>query len=417
MRDAPAALAAENHLLIAAARADDTANLRHDALDWHYLQRAADRQGVLPLLYQWLQRHPDVVAGAKDAGHAVVLEALHEAYWRSHFRNRLLFEELQRIAHAAADAGIVLMPLKGAVLAPHFYATPALRPLSDVDLLVQPRDVRPFGELLRRMGYEGTDSAPSYVDDEWLDLDSRDYCYFATRQGFDSFIEYRVAPLELAVGRLTDLDAAYTDALRRHAREVWARARPAGGGGLVRQSPEDLLLHVATHLAAKHVDFRLIWLHDLARIVIATPDLDWEYIADRSAALRVAAPVVAALDAARRHLGAPVAAAHLDRITGTLGRPSRLSLAHRDLARLQRHVAALPTRDLTQDGPWVWPLGAALSRVRGWPARLRVLRWVLLPGREYLEHRGTAAGGPLGRITGSLKRLMLRLRAAFGPLG
>ena len=128
----------------------------------------------------------------------------------------------------------------------------ALRPLSDLDLLVHPRDIAAVGELLRSMEYEQTDSSPSYVDDEWLDLDSRDYCYFASRQGFDAFIEYRVAPLELAVARLTDLDAGYTQALRAHAQLVWTRGRFDVSGGWVRQSPEDLLLHVATHLAAKH---------------------------------------------------------------------------------------------------------------------------------------------------------------------
>lgn len=412
MPDASAPVTAENALLLATARVDAAPAPHCRSLDWDYVLRAADRQGVLPLLYQWLRRHPDVAVDA------AVMEALHEAYWRGHFRNRQLLEEFHRLAAAATAAGIAIMPLKGALLAQRFYDTPALRPLSDVDLLVHPRDVVPFGALLRSMGYDETAGAPSYVDDEWLDRDSRDHCYFAIRPGFDAFIEYRVAPLELAVGRLTDLDAGYTTALHRHRGEVWSRARASVDRRWQMQSPEDLLLHVATHLAAKHLDFRLIWLHDLARIAITTPALDWTYVAERSAALRVVAPVTAALDAARRHLGAPITEPQLAGLTRGLGRRSRLSLVQRDFARLQRHVDGLPGRDLTRDGPWAWPLGAALSRVRGWKARLRVLRWVMLPGGEYLQHRGTGGAGPLGRVAGSLKRLGLRVRRrAVDPAG
>ena len=406
MPDDPRRFTAENALLFAAARIDDQAPAlaASGGLDWVYLRRAAARQGVAPLLHDWLRRHPDV---AVDAAFA---ERLHEQYWSGHFRNRLLLEELRRVARAAAERGIEIMPLKGAHLAGRLYPAPALRPLSDLDLLTRPRDVERMGALLQSMGYLEVDHAPSYVDDRWLDLDSRDYCWFAVRQGFDSLIEYRVAPLELAVGRLTDLDEAYTDALRRHAQDVWTRSSPSAEGTMRVQSPEDLLLHVATHLAAKHVDFRLIWLHDIARLVAATPGLDWEYVAAQAAELRMAAPVAAALDAARRYAAAPIADAHSAAVVETLGPPSRLSLGHRDLARLQRHVAALPLQDLTVEGPGVWPIGAALSRVRGWRARLRVLWWVLLPGREYLAHRGTVGQGALGRIAGSIRRLALRVR-------
>lgn len=400
----PAPLPAENQLLIAASRLDESdPSFAASVIDWDYVQRAASRQGVAPLLYRWLQRHPDCRPDP------AFTDALHDAYWRGHFRNRLLFDELQRIGHLAASRGIAIMPMKGGLLAREYYDAPALRPLSDLDLLIQPKDIAALGSLLQSQGYVETDQSPSYVDDENLDLDSRDYCWFASREGFDAFIEYRVAPLELAVARLTDLDAAYTEALRQHARDVWARATPTGDGSLLRQTPEDLLLHVATHLAAKHLDFRLIWLHDLA-LIVRRPDLDWTYVVDQSVKLRMAAPVAAALEAARTYVGAPVDERHIARLTGSMGAPSRLSLQHRDLARLRQHVASLPSRDLTGDGPWGWPLVAALSRVNGWQARLRILRWVLLPGRGYLEHRGTSSGGPVSRIAGSLKRLVLRAR-------
>jgi len=399
--DRPNRFVAENALLIAATRVDgDALPVAGAPLDSAYLLRAAERQGVAPLLYDWLGRHREIVVDEPTRG------ALHEAYWSGHFRNRLLLEELRVVLRVAADAGIDVMPLKGARLAPAFYPTPALRPLSDLDLLVRATDVRRMGILLQKRGYAEVDHAPSYVEDEWLDIESRDYCWFAMRQGFDALIEFRAAPLELAVGRLTDLDDAYTAALRRHATSVWERSSPSPDGAGRVMSAEDLLLHVTTHLAAKHLDFRLIWLHDIARIVAGSPRLDWAYVAARVKDLRVVAPVTAALEAARRYAGVSITDAQLDSVRAGLGPASAWSLAQRDLRRLTRHVEELPSADLTFEGPGVWPLGAALSRVRGMRARLRVLRWVLLPGKEYLEHRGLAGSGS---VVGSARRLAARL--------
>ncbi|MGE3509919.1 MAG: nucleotidyltransferase family protein [Vicinamibacterales bacterium] len=402
----PHIFAAENQLLTTASRIDGGPANGPDVreLSWEYVLRAADRQGVAALLHRWLAQRPGL---AVPDG---VREQLHDTYWRGHFRNRLLLEELGRVNQAASAQGILPMPLKGALLAPEYYDASALRPLSDLDLLVHPRDVAAFGAVLQSMGYTETAPSPSYVDSERLDLDSHDHCWFASRQGFDAFIEFRVAPLELAVGRLTDLDPAYTDALRRHARDVWARAATTVDGVAVRQSPEDLLLHVATHLAAKHLDFRLIWLHDLA-LILRRHALDWTYISEHAHQLRMAAPIVAALEAARTYVGAPVTDAQVAQLIRPLRPGAWFSLTARDLAQLRHHVSTLPKRDLTQEGPWGWPLGSALSRVQRWPARLRMVRWVLLPGREYLKHRGAARSG---RLSGSLLRLLDRWRRKTG---
>ena len=117
-----------------------------------------------------------------------------------------------------------------------------------------------------------------------------------------------------------------------------------------------------------------------------------------------------------RALSAEDFAAVFDRqiaeITARLGTASRWSLAHRDLARLREHLETMPSRDLSIEGPALWPLGAALSRVTGWRARLRVLRWVLLPGRGYLAHRGLETSGLSSRVLASARRLANRLSRA-----
>jgi hypothetical protein len=393
----------ENTLLLAACRVGTgTPTLvLSSPLDWAYVLRAADRQGVTPLLHDWLMRHREVAVDPASA------QRVRDAYWASHFQNTLLLAELARVSHAAAQAGIDLMPLKGATLASDYYPNPALRPLSDLDLLIRPGDVDGLGRVLQALNYQEVAPPPSYVDDRWLDSDSRDHCWFASREGFNALIEYRTTPLELAVGRLTDLDPACTASLRQHAAEVWARARPARDRTALGacMAPEDLLLHVTTHLAAKHLDFRLIWLHDVARIVMGARELDWAYVSRTTARLRIAAPVSAALQAAVRWVGAPIPPENLERVWGEMRTRSVMDLERRDHERLCAHVASLGGRDLTAEGPAVWPLVAALSRVKGWRPRLRVLRWVALPGRAYLAHRGAApTPGPLGYLEAWARR-------------
>lgn len=395
----------ENAVLLAASHvgAPSHATPTHP-LDWPYLLRAANRQGVTPLLYAWLKRRPDIVPDASSASR------VHDAYWSTHFHNRLLLAELTRVRRAAAQTRVDLMALKGASLAADYYPAAALRPLGDLDLLVRPRDLAALGPMFQALAYREVDSPPSYIQGDELDRESREYCWVGTSEGLDVLIEYRTVPLDLTVGGLSDFDRPLTAALRRYAAEVWARAETNRAGDVTdpRLSPEDLLLEVATHLAAKHVDFRLIWLHDLARIVMSAPSFDWDYVAKTTAALRLAAPVGAALEAAVRWVGAPITDEHLGGIRAALHARSASTLERWDYRRLSKYVASLGERDLTLAGPGLWPLGSALGRVRGAQSRLSVLRAVALPDRAYLAERGLAATGPL-RYVAAGARLLARL--------
>ena len=64
--------------------------------------------------------------------------------------NRRLAEILEAFQRASIDAIV----LKGAALAWTIYPSPALRPMSDVDLLVPPAAARTAQLLLRRLGFE-----------------------------------------------------------------------------------------------------------------------------------------------------------------------------------------------------------------------------------------------------------------------
>ncbi len=345
--------------------------------DWPYIVRAADRQGIGPLLHA-------AVASGGIVVPPVVAADLHAAYWQHHFRNRALMAELERILSAAAVARVAVMPLKGAVLAPHYYPTPALRPLSDLDFMVQPDAVERFATILGELGYQRTFVRPT-LDPHGERPLLREWMFVRHTPDIALVVEYRVEPLDPALGTLLTCDPTLVARLLRHADGMWVRARVEEHDDAPRWriAPEDLLLHVASHLATRHAGYRLLWLHDLCRIV-ATDDLDWPRVGASARALRLHAPVFAALEAAHDWRGAPLP---LDAIRPLFLGASRhgVSLARVEYALHTAYRVAQADADLTRDPPvqW-WLLAGSLLRLRGVRPYLRAIRRTLLPGRAYI---------------------------------
>jgi hypothetical protein len=405
-------MTAENALLFAVCRARANTTFTPDAqLDWDYLVSAADRQGIAPLLHDWLTRLP--ASGVPESA----ARRLQELYWATHFLNRDLLNELDRVLEAASAAAIDVLPLKGAVLAPAYYPTPALRPMSDLDLLVRPHDLDRMAALLQSLGYLQVDALPSYAADDHLDRASREHIWIVSRPEMTALIEFRGEALQSAMARLSDLDASLAARLREHAAAIWSRAdREADAAARWRMSREDLLLHVAAHLAAQHAEFRLIWLHDIVRVLAreAGP-IDWEYIAANAVGLRIGGPVWAALDAAVRWVDAPIPQTALDDLLRR-SQPSGV-LRRWEFNRLATHAARLGDADFTRAAFAVWPFGAAISRMQGWIPRLKALRWAVLPSRVYMERYGAPVGGPMAyvrawtrRVTRAIGRRLWRRR-------
>ena len=81
---------------------------------------------------------------------------------------------LPPIVDRLVSAGVRVAPLKGVSYATSIYAIPAERPMSDIDLLVEPHDVAE--RVLAELGYTSTPSSPFHhattwsLRDTWLDL-------------------------------------------------------------------------------------------------------------------------------------------------------------------------------------------------------------------------------------------------------
>jgi len=120
---------------------------------WSQLDRAAREQGVDPFLFPWLAAHYPARFGASAARPDSVPGA-----WRARVlsdlpRVALRQRQLADLAAGFARAGLDLIMLKGAWLAETAYADPALRSMSDIDVLVR-SDQRDLGHAaMLELGY------------------------------------------------------------------------------------------------------------------------------------------------------------------------------------------------------------------------------------------------------------------------
>jgi hypothetical protein len=375
----PAAWRVENAFLLAAigtSVALHPAPVPGTSLDWDYLIRAAHLHGVSPLLHAATESNGSIPEAARNA--------LRTAWWTTHFRNRMLVGELKEILAAAHVRQISLMPLKGALLAPRYYSTPALRPMSDLDLLVRPHDLHAATDLLSARGYTALAPAAEPVTGQRPHPYHQEYVFVRHHPGEPMMVELRAEPLDpVGMGFLT-LDRTLERQLRRNVADIWERSYPdcLDGVPFVRIAPGDLLLHIASHLTTRHTNFRLLWLHDLCAVLAQhEQSIDWPCLMENARAIRVQVPVLAALEAARTLLGAPVPVQRLQ--WSCL--PTFAVLERAEYRLFMRQVRAFPTADLgTVPMIPVWLIPVSLLRLLGFRARFRAVCALIAPDRAYM---------------------------------
>lgn len=216
---------------------------------WAEAAAALDAQGVLPLVHAggFASARP----GGDDALPPVLAAAAAAAYFRVAAHNALLLAERDDVLAALAGRGVRAVPLKGAALLGTAYPNVALRPLGDLDLLVDPDAMGAAGAALEARGYERLLTGIPAL---------RHHLEYARvlPSGVRLVVELHRRPL--AAPSLED---------GLPARAVLAGAAPdprAGGPAIPR--PEHLLLHAAAHLVVQHAgEERLIWVADVDRIV------------------------------------------------------------------------------------------------------------------------------------------------------
>lgn len=265
--------------------------------DWDRVIEQSAWHGVLPLLYQ----------SAKALGSGIsiadsVMQKLRDEYLSSALENLRRYQQLSEVLRAFQNDGIPVIALKGTHLAEFVYRNIALRPMSDIDLLVKKEDLPRVEEELFGLGYRYGPFA--YKNKSWIAERAGDFAYVPLKNG-------AVVEIHWSIGRPTSPFNIDTEGL-------WERSHPITINGISVSllSPEDLLLHLCLHTAYRNAFVTgLLHFCDIAKVIQHYQDeLEWEKLRCRISQWGVAKPVYLTLHLVRELLQAAVSDEFLDKI-------------------------------------------------------------------------------------------------------
>ena len=197
------------------------------------------------------------------------------ARWRtshraSAMRALVLKAELGEVCALLENAGLAPIALKGAWLAWHAYPAPALRPMTDLDLLLTPETVVAGYDLLQAHGYRV--AAPPEMA-------------LADLLRFDKHLPELIAPRGTIIElhhRLWEPDGRLDHASPAHD-EAAVRARAVRIDGISYPAPTDMLAHLLIHAAYGHrLNCGPVILSDVAFFLQRYP-VDWPQFWTRAA--------------------------------------------------------------------------------------------------------------------------------------
>ena len=377
---------AEIRWLLASLRSldDQEAPSPPTTLSWDHLLSVADAEGLAPALGFALK------AKAPAAVPLAVREQLKRRLADGIAGQLIRSRELGQLLKRFESERIPVIPLKGPALAETLYPDPALRPCTDLDLLIRREHLDSVDNLLLGLGYRRLADAHSFQFDIAFDR--------ATLYEAPSGIH-----VDLHWGLVSDPRYSWDE---REGLAVWDRAvrvRVAGQEALG-LCPEDLLLYLAVHLAVHHALVGLLWYYDLYLVIERWADtLDWEALIARASRWRVRAALYWALLELEMLFGTRAPAQVMARIEPQGPRAAAMGWLLRHRAPQQRrrleHLIALLLVDRGRD--LLGTLGRTLLPPPAWL------------GARY-EGRGSSR---LGHYVAHYRRLGQVIRQATGGLG
>lgn len=277
-------------------RLEPSAVSRQPSAIWGEVVEIAAGHGVAPLLFRRLKESDALALVPADSR-----ERLRLFYFVSAERNARLHRALRSVLQCLCSAGIPVIVLKGAHLAEAVYGEGALRPMCDVDLMVQKADLpRAHSALLDLggvVGYKsrGTAVGVRHEDIEWL-CRRRHHLPPLVVHGLVVEIHWNiVSPTEPV-----SLDAA----------GLWSRSQPAkmAGVDVLALAPEDLLLDLCWHATVVHgLEIGLRPFCDIALAIGRFRSrIDWAQVEERAREWGASRSVGLTLHLARSMLGAGV---------------------------------------------------------------------------------------------------------------
>jgi hypothetical protein len=312
-------------------------------LDWGWIVQVALLNRVAPLMYLTLRE-----TGLHTLLPAKEMKELENSYYLSLARSTLFEQAVREVLLRFEEAGIGVILLRGLVLGETIYRDKALRPFSDMDLLIQKKDLELAREALLDLGYRSAHS----IDEKYFERNHLHLQYLRREGGVAAELHWALDH------KYTVFNIDYTEIFD----EVLS-GQLAGVEALF-LPPENLLLSLCIHLI-KHCYYTQYILPrpDFAELILASglilycdiaevighygPDLDWDLVVRKARHWQVEPAVQPALASVAQLFDAPVPQAVLESLpspkTGWL-EGKILALAVEDLK--GKRVASSPSHPL-----------------------------------------------------------------------
>jgi hypothetical protein len=267
--------------------AEQLRQLLRPGLDWEYLVQSADRHCLVPLLYVHLNKvAPSLVPQP-------VLSELRNAYHEYTRCNFLLTGELIKVLESLEGNGIQAIPFKGPTLALQAYGEVGLRQFADLDVLVHKQDVPQVRELLISRGFKPTTELTPVQQAALLRFDCA--YNFDNQRGVVLDVHWDFIEQHFSIDMNSD--------------GLWDRLESItiGDKRSMTLSAEDLLLILCLH-GFTHLWERLGWISDVASLIDARNDLDWQSVFQNAERLGLRRILMLGLVLASDLLGATIPA-------------------------------------------------------------------------------------------------------------
>ena len=254
---------------------------QYESDDWDKLCQTAIDERVAPLLFKSLQKSkPGFASNIPED----ILNQLRIRYYETWFRNEALYQELEDILKTLESGGIEAVVLKGACLATSVYPDFGLRPMSDLDILVQEPQITDAVRIVGSMGYFEH--------------------YPSTRPDVNEIVSHhvklkktndRVFYLELHTYLIGGEALIYSVPVDW----FWEQTEPFSGEyqkssgdkklvnfvSAYQFNPSAQLMHLCAHAVLLHGlgDTQLIWLYDIHALVEKMGEvIDWRLVSDQA---------------------------------------------------------------------------------------------------------------------------------------
>lgn len=233
--------------------------LRHIPFPTSLTSYSSYLQGCLPLLMEEISAETLIqLIGQKK------YQQLRSLHHQSTLLNLWYELELKNVLEAITGNHIPVVILKGADIASSLYPRLGLRYFGDIDLIVQPEDLAATTGIFERLGYH-------YHQEYRFESISKQ------RAGYVYVKEVTVGYLmfEIHTSLHSNEMGISFDLI-----QIWTRARPITVAGVNARGMglEDLLLYLCWHYRS-HAFNRLIWLYDIARLLLQHADtLNWTLV-------------------------------------------------------------------------------------------------------------------------------------------